>query len=343
MLETTDVTPDSAPSGTFDVVPAAERECRVLVVDDEEPGQRVLRHVLEREGYVVELASDGTSAVSAIAANPPDVVILDVVLPGLNGFEVCRRVRADARLRLTPIIMVTGHDAHAERVEGLSAGADDFLGKPVVITELLARVRSLARMKRYTDDLDSASSILTTLASMIEARYGYSSGHCHRMANYAVALGRAMGIRDADVQALYRGAFLHDIGMLAISDAILQKPGALSAEEYEEVKAHTTIGDALCANLRSLQCVRPIVRWHHERLDGSGYPDGLRGDAIPIVAQIVGVVEMYEAVTTRRAYQEPLDFADAVELLRRQAGRGRLSTHIVETLASVMRSMRGEP
>lgn len=299
----------------------------------------MLVRVLEREGYVVNVACDGDAALRAIGETKPDVVILDVMLPGLNGFEVCRRVRADARTRLTPIVMMTGHDAHAERIEGLSAGADDFLGKPFDLSELLARVASLAKMKRYTDDLDSASAILTTLAAMIEGRFAYSPGHCHRMANYATAVGRALQASDEHMQTLYRGAFLHDIGMLAISDAILQRPGPLSDDEYENVKSHPRLGDALCANLQSLQCVRPIIRWHHERLDGTGYPDGLRGDAIPQVAQIVGVVEMYEALTTARPYQQRFEADDALTLLRRHADRGWLAAPIVEAMARVVQSM----
>lgn len=321
------------------VSPAMARQTTVLVVDDEEPIRLFLRSVLEREGYSVIVANDGPMALTAIAVNAPDVVILDLMLPVLDGYEVCRRVRADARTRLLPVVMVTGHNAQAERVAGLRAGADDFLGKPIVTTELLARVQSLARIKRYTDDLDSASSILTTLATMMEARYGYSAGHCHRMANYATAVGRSLQVSDMDMQALYRGAFLHDIGMLAVSDGILQKPGALSAEEYDAVKAHTTVGDALCANLRSLQSVRPIIRWHHERLDGSGYPDGLRGDDIPLLAQIVGVVEVYEAITVPRPYQAPMKSGDAFALLRRHGDRGWLSPTIIEALTAVRQSI----
>jgi putative two-component system response regulator len=315
----------------------APRQPKVLVVDDEVPQQQLLSSVLERDGYSVTVAVDGWAALRAISDSSPDVVILDVMLPDLNGFEICRRVRADTRTRLTPIILITGSDAGTERVEGLNAGADDILGKPIAIPELMARVGSLARMKRFTDELDSASSIFNTLATMIEARYGYSEGHCHRMANYAVTLGRALGVNDSELHTLHRGAFLHDIGMLGISDAVLQKPGPLTPDEYEKVKAHTTIGDALCGELRSLQPVRPVVRWHHERLDGSGYPDQLKDDQIPMVAQIVGVVEMYEAITTRRTYQQTLNMVDAFVLLRAQAAAGRLSQEIVEALADVLR------
>jgi putative two-component system response regulator len=310
----------------------------VLIVDDEAPVTDFLRRLLERDGYIVRAAADGDAALADIAAHPPDIVLLDVNLPGLNGFEVCRRLRRDSATRLLPVIMVTGRDATADRVEGLDAGADDFLTKPVETAELMARVRSLARMKAYTDDLESASAIIATLAQMIEARDGYSHGHCYRMANYATGLGRALQVDEADIQTLYRGGFLHDIGMLAISDEVVRRPGPLTAAEFEHVKSHTVVGEQLIANLHSLGAVRPIVRWHHEHLDGSGYPDGLRDTMIPLVAQIVGVVDVYEAVTTERPYQPICSKVEAIAILRDEVARGWRRSDIVETFVGLLES-----
>jgi putative two-component system response regulator len=194
------------------------------------------------------------------------------------------------------------------------------------------------RLKQYTDDLDSAASILMTLAAMIEARDGYGDGHCSRMANYAMGLGRRVGLTDADLQALHRGGYIHDLGMLAIPDAVLRKTGPLEPEEYELVKSHTIIGETLCGNLRSLQAVKPIVRHHHERLDGSGYPDGLAGDGIPILAQVVGVVDVYEALTTRRPYQHAKLPEDALEVLRSHVHRGWRRRDLVEAFAAMIES-----
>jgi putative two-component system response regulator len=319
------------------------RRPRVLVVDDHEPSRTLLTRLLAGEGYAVDVAADGPSALSIIASGSADVVLLDVNLPGMNGFDVCRRVRQEVQTRLTPIVVITAHDTPSERVEGLEAGADDFLTKPVDRLELLARVKSLVRMKQFTDDLDSASSIITTLAAMIESRDRYGTGHCYRMANYATALGRALKIGESDVQALYRGGFLHDIGMLAIPDSVVRKEGPLEPEEYEIVKSHTVIGDGLCANLRSLQPIRPIVRSHHERLDGSGYPDGLKGDEIPLVAQIVGVVDVFEAITTPRPYQKPLTSAEAVDVLRDHVHRGWLRLDIVDAFATLIEARASMP
>lgn len=320
---------------------AAAREApraTILVVDDEVSVTDFLRRLLERDGYAVRVAADGETALAAIAADVPDVVLLDVNLPELSGFDVCRRLRRDVATRLLPIIIVTGGDAAADRVEGLDAGADDFLTKPVETAELLARVRSLARMKAYTDDLDSASAIIATLAQMIEARDGYSDGHCHRMANYATGLGRALKVGEADIQILYRGGFLHDIGMLAIPDTVLRRQGPLAPEEYELVKSHTVVGERLISNLRTLTPVRPIIRWHHEHLDGSGYPDGLRDPMIPLLAQIVGVVDVYEAVTTERPYQPLRTKDEAIRILRSEADRGWRRADIVETFIGMLES-----
>jgi putative two-component system response regulator len=319
------------------------RRPRVLVADENEPSRSYLVRLLSGAGYVVDVATEGPSALSIIASGSADVVLLDANLPGLSGFEVCRRVKQEVQTRLTPIVVITAGDSPSERVEGLDAGADDFLTKPVDRLELLARVKSLVRMKQFTDDLDSASAIITTLAAMIESRDRYGTGHCYRMANYATALGRALMISESDVQALYRGGFLHDIGMLAIPDSLLRKEGPLNPEEYDLVKSHTVIGDGLCANLRSLQPIRPIVRSHHERLDGSGYPDGLKGDAIPLVAQIVGVVDVFEAITTPRPYQKPLTSEEAVDVLRDHAHRGWLRVDIVDAFATLIEARTSTP
>jgi putative two-component system response regulator len=309
---------------------------RVLVVDDDRQVTGVFDRLLHREGYEVEVAHDGEAALRAVAERPPDIVLLDLVMPGPDGFEVCRRIKQDAATRLLPVVLVTGNHEPDKRVEGASAGADDFLSKPVDAQELLARVRSLVRLKRYTDDLDSAASIIMMLAVMVESRDGYTEGHCYRMANYATQLGRAIGLGDEALQTLRRGGFLHDLGMLAIPDQLLRKQGQLNAAEFGLVKQHTVIGDQLCGHLRSLQPVRQIVRSHHERLDGSGYPDGLCGHEIPIVAQIIGIVDVYDAITTQRAYQRVQPTHAAIVTLRDHVQRGWRRSDLVEAFAELV-------
>jgi putative two-component system response regulator len=313
---------------------------RVVVADDEQSVAEMFRRVLAREGYGVEVVHDGVSAVEAVREYKPHVAIFDVNMPGMTGLEVCRQLKGDAATRLTPVVLVTGMAHREKRIEGLEAGADDFLSKPIDTQELLARVRTLVRMKRYTDDLDSAASLITAMALLVAARDGNTEGHCHRMANYATALGRALGLPEEEIAALHRGGFLHDIGMLAIPDAVLRKSGPLEAEEFELMKSHTTVGDSLCGNLRSLAAVRPIIRHHHERYDGSGYPDGLVGDDIPLLAQIIGIVDVYDAVTTRRPYQGPHSAQEALDILRDQVSRGWRRPDLVEAFAALVESGR---
>jgi len=312
----------------------------VLVVEDDAAVSNVFARMLSAEGYSVQTVPDADSARDAIEHQPPDVILLDVMLPGTDGFSLCRCIKDNASTRLTPVILVTALADRESRINGRRAGADDFLTKPVDGQELVARVGAAARLKRYTDDLDSAASIVMTLGVMIEARDGMTEGHCHRMANYATAVGRALGLAAADLQALHRGGFLHDIGMLAIPPSVLLKAGPLDPDEFERIKSHTIIGDDLCRNLRSLQAVRPIVRHHHERRDGTGYPDGLCGDDIPLLAQIISVVDLYDAVTHARPYQRTHAPDEAIRLLRMQVDEGLRDATIVETFNQVV--TRGE-
>ena len=309
----------------------------VLIVDDDELVRSFLARLLVAHGYEVNFASDGATALTLAQSSLPDVVLLDLHMPEPDGFEVCRRLKLGATTRLIPVIIVSGLDAREERIKGLGAGADDFLTKPVDTAELLARVRSAARAKRYTDDLDSVALILMTLSTMIEVRDGYGEGHCYRMANYATGMGKGLGLSHADVQTLYRGAFLHDIGMLAIPEPVLSRNGPLNEHEYDLVKSHTVVGDRLCGTLRSLQSVRPIVRHHHERLDGSGYPDGLVGDKIPLLAQIVGIVDVFEAVTTERPYQKPKSIDEGMAVLRSHVERGWRQRQLVNAFEELVR------
>lgn len=276
---------------------------KVLVVDDMPANVNLLCRMLACEGYEVVTASDGEQALEMVEATHPDLVLMDVVMPKLSGYDVCRRIKENPATRLTPVVLITALLDRDNRLQGINAGADDFLTKPVDEHELKARARSLVRLKRYTDDLDSAESVIISLALVIEARDAYTDGHCQRLAAYATALGTALGLGVEQIAALFRGGFLHDIGKVGIPDSVLLKADRLTQSEYEQMKTHPIIGDRLCGELRSLRHVRPIVRHHHERLDGTGYPDGLKGDAIPLLAQIMGIVDVYDAITTDRPYK----------------------------------------
>jgi putative two-component system response regulator len=311
---------------------------KILVVDDEPANVELLKVLLVREGYAVVTASDGQQALEMVEREQPDLVLTDVLMPKFTGFEVCSQIKQNKATRLTPVVLITALADTEDRIQGINAGADDFLTKPVNRHELRARVSSLVRLKRYTDDLDSAESVILSLALVIEARDAYTDGHCQRLATYATALGTVLDLSEEQQAALYRGGYLHDVGKIGIPDAVLLKPGRLNAAEYEQIKQHPVIGDRLCGGMRSLRQVRSIVRHHHERLDGSGYPDRLKGDAIPLLAQIMGIVDLYDAVTTQRPYKAAMAPERGFEELRGEVKQGWRRSDLVETFISVVES-----
>jgi len=295
---------------------------KVLVVDDYEPNLKGLGALLALAQYTVLTATNGADALEIVKHERPDVVLLDVVMPGISGLEVCAQLKRNAETRLTPVVLISGEQERQTRLAGLDAGADDFLSKPVDPEELHTRVRSLMRLKRLTDDLESAESLFLTLGRVIEARDPCTEGHCERLAEYATMLGKQLNLDRAQLDALYRGAFLHDVGKIAIPDRVLLKKGRLTRKEYALMKRHPAVGDDLCRTVRAFEAVRPIVRHHHERVDGRGYPDGLAGDAIPLLAQIVSVVDVFDALTTDRPYRKALPTTTAYRMMRDDARSG---------------------
>ncbi|WP_291989157.1 HD domain-containing phosphohydrolase [Luteitalea sp.] len=292
---------------------------------------------MKRHGVRACLVGPGIDARAVIDATRPAVVVIDMVSAGASASNLCRQLKRDVDTRLLPIVLICEPHDRGARLAGLQSGADTVLHMPVDFEELMARVRHTVHASQFIGDLESAASIIMTLTAMLEART-CSPGHCHRMANYAMALGRVSALSEPESQALYRGAFLHDIGMLALPDAVTHKSGPLESHEYELIKSHTVVGDALCANLRTLHAVRPIVRHHHERLDGTGYPDGLRGDEVPLLAQIVGIIDVFEAITAGRAYERPRTADEAIRVLHDEADRGWRRHDLVDGFESVVRA-----
>ena len=311
------------------------RRSRVLVADDTESIRALYRKLLSSDGHEVIAVADGVAALTAVYEHHPDVILLDVTMPELDGLEVCRRLKADPTTRLTPVVLVTGLSDLQDRIKGIEAGADEFLSKPVHPLELRARVGSLIRMKHLIDELDSAAAAFMTLALTIEARDPMTNGHCERLARHAVALGKGLGLGEADLEALHRGGYLHDVGKVGVPDAVLLKPGKLTRDEFALMQKHPDIGDSLCAPLQSLRAVRPIIRCHHERLDGSGYPQGLEGDAVPLLAQIVGIADVFDALTSDRPYRPAMTAAAAAHHLLQEVAQGKFARHHVDTFLDV--------
>ena len=312
------------------------RRSRVLIADDRESIRSLFHRLLSADGHDVVLAPDGASALAAVHRHRPDVVLLDVAMPLVDGLEVCRQLKADPATRLTPVVLVSGQTELTDRINGIEAGADDYLSKPVHPHELRARVRSLSRVKQLIDALDSAEAAFVALAQTIEARDPYTMGHCERLSRTAVSLGRALGLGTDDLHALHRGGYLHDIGKVGVPDSVLLKPAPLTAEESALMRRHPEIGDSLCAPLQSLRSVRPIILSHHERIDGSGYPNGLRGDNVPLLAQIVGIVDVYDALTSRRPYRDALSHDEAVRFMMEETHTGRFNPRYVDAFLETL-------
>ena len=307
---------------------------RILVVDDDPTVGAALEHILKAEGYEVARARDGRGALASVEAALPDLILLDLHMPRMGGFEVCQRVKGDPATSLLPIVILTGESEADARMQAWDVGADDFLTKPFQVIEVLARCRSLLRTKQLVDELDSAQSVLFAFARTLEAKSRYTQGHSERVTAHALTLAERVGLPAAERETLRRGALLHDIGKISTPDAILDKPARLTAEEYTVVRRHPGEGVRMVESLRSLRDVIPHIRWHHERMDGRGYPDGLFGGAIPLAVRILAVADVYDALSSERPYRPALVPEECFRIMRADAAGGGLDPELVEALCS---------
>jgi cyclic di-GMP phosphodiesterase len=315
----------------------------ILVADDNELNRELLSTLLSEEGYQVLLATDGQQALEQIGADSVDLAILDVVMPRKTGFDVCLAIKAKADTRLIPVLLVTGLNRDDDRIRGIMCGADDFLAKPVNKHELLARVHSLIRLKQFTDELDNAEAVLSSLALSIEAKDPYTEGHCDRLSKYSVAVAERLGLPEDLRVALRRGGLVHDIGKLAVPEHILLKPGPLTPDERKIMEQHTIAGERICAPLRSFRHVLPIIRHHHEKQDGSGYPDGLKGDQIPLTARILQVTDIYDALSTDRPYRKALPAEKAFAIMRDEVKRGWWDGSVLAEFEAIVNTLDLQP
>src|SRR6478609_2643170 len=277
-------------------VPIRRPPSRILVVDDNQDIMALMQELLATHGYDVVAVPNALHAEVEILRHPPDLILSDVVMPGKSGYELCRELKENPATRLIPFVLITGLAEREDRVRGIEAGADDFLSKPIFPEELFARVKSLLKLKEFTDELETAESVLCTLGLSVESRDPYTEGHCERLAENASNLGRHLRLDDEEITALRRGGYLHDLGKIAVPDEILKKGTNLTPEEWIVMKQHPITGENICKPLKSLRPVLPIIRSHHEHADGSGYPDGLRGSEIPLLARILQIVDIYDAI-----------------------------------------------
>ena len=310
----------------------------VLVADDQAANRELLEELLTSQGFKVITVSDGADAVQELTRTQVDLVLLDVMMPHLTGFQTCEKIKNNPDTYLIPVILITALSDRQDRIEGIKMGADDFLSRPVDRTELLARVRSLLRLKQRTDELERAESVLFSLAQSIEGKDPYTHGHCERLAEYSARLGEQMGLAEDQITALRRAGIVHDVGKIAVPDAILLKPGRLTPDEWTIIREHSVVGERICAPLKSFRYVLPIIRHHHEKLDGSGYPDGLRGEAIPVTARVLQIVDVYDALTTDRPYKKAFSITNALQTMKEEVAKGWWDPHVFDQFERLVRT-----
>ena len=297
--------------------------------------------MLSVHDYQIIRARNGQEALTQVAEEPPDLILLDTHMPPPDGYQVCKEIKQNEDTRLIPIIIVTTSGELESRVRGIEAGADDFLTKPVHRVELDARVGSLLRLKQFTNELENVEGVLVSLGLAVEAKDPSTQGHCERLADYGVQLGRRFGLPADHLMALRRAGYLHDLGKIAVPEAILLKPGRLTPEEWEVMRKHPEVGERICQPLRSMRLVLPIIRHHHERWDGSGYPDRLKGEMIPLTARILQIVDVFDALRTERPYKPGLSSAEALKILEEENDKGWYDPKVVAEFVAMCRSAEG--
>jgi putative two-component system response regulator len=313
---------------------------RILVVDDQPSIAGLMSQLLSVRGYDVVTAANAEQAEAEVRRRTPDLILSDVLMPGKSGYELCRGLKDNPATRLIPFVLITGLSDSGDKVRGIEAGADDFLNKPVLAEELIARVKSLLRLKEFTDELETVDSVLCTLGLIVEGRDPYTEGHCERLSVRASDLGMHLGLDADSIVALRRGGYLHDLGKIAVPDEILKKGSDLSPAEWEVMKLHPITGENICQPLRSLRLVLPIIRNHHEHSDGSGYPDGLTAPDIPILPRILQVVDVYDALRTARSYKPALSHEQTAQTMSEEAARGLWDAELVAEYFSMLEQKR---
>lgn len=323
---------------TQDYTVSSKARPSVLIVDDNPTNVELISVQLRPFNYDIRKAFEGEEALNLVKNDPPDLILLDLMMPRMSGYEVCKQIKSDPATRMIPIIIVTALRELDDKLKAIDLGADDFLMKPYNKLELTTRVKSLLRIKELTDDLDSSEAIVFTLAETLEAKDVYTRGHSERVARYSVLIGRQLGLGDTELRDLRRGTLLHDIGKVGVKDSVLNKESKLTPEELAHIRTHPARGYEICKGLRSFKNVLPIIRSHHERIDGKGHPDGLKGDQIPLLARICSIADAFDAMTSNRPYRRGITPEQAADIFEREINSGQWDASILKIFINLLRS-----
>ena len=316
----------------------SEPQHKILIVDDNPTNVELISVQLKPFNYQVQKAYGGEEALEMIRKEPPDLILLDLMMPRLSGYEVCRLLKTDPATRLIPIIIVTALRELDDKIKAIELGADDFLMKPFNKLELVTRVKSLLRVKDLTNDLESSEVVVFTLAETLEAKDVYTRGHSERVAKYSVLLGRQIGMSPVELEDLRRGALLHDIGKVGVKDTVLNKLEKLTPEEIAHIRTHPARGYEICKGLKSLKNALPAIRSHHERWDGKGQPDGLKGEETPLVGRIVAITDAFDAMTSNRPYRKGMFPLQAADIFEREMNSGQWDPKILIQFINLIRN-----
>ncbi len=315
---------------------ARSNRATILVVDSVDYNRKYLKGMLKAGPYTILEARSPEEGLRMLSEVPTDLIIADLMMPGIGGLEFCRCVKGNRKTRFIPLLIMTNVQGIENEVAGLESGADEFLIRPLHPIAVRTRVRAMLRNKKAIDSLEEAETILFSLAQTVEARDEDTGNHCNRLASLSIALGTALGLPEEDLIALHRGGFLHDIGKIAVPDAILNKGGHLTEQEWDVIKSHTWVGEGICRPMKSLAPVLPIIRNHHEKWDGSGYPDGLAGEQIPLLARILQVADIFDALVSKRSYKEPFTTEEAIGLLSQEVENGWRDGELVSVFCAMV-------
>ncbi|UWG96108.1 response regulator [Dehalobacter sp. DCM] len=305
---------------------------KIVIADDDPVSLKSLKMHLIKLGYSVFAAKNGIDALDLIQKAKPDLVILDINMPGLSGLEVSKVIRESDQGRFLPILVLTGSKDKKDRTRALKVGINDFLVKPFDALELKLKIGYIVGLKHAIDDLKNVNNILLALAKAVDAKDHYTEGHTERVSQYAVKIAENMNLSTRQIRDLTTASILHDIGKIGIPDNILNKNGKLTDQEYALMKKHPVIGEQICSSIKAFHNVNRIIRQHHEKLDGSGYPDGISGDAINIETRILTVADIYDALTSDRPYRPAMSKEKALEILTFASKNGELDSLIVNEL-----------